>query len=103
MDHSLEFVYLYLKYLSKWNKSDSLTSIINHIEKHQDSYTEQQISELYSIAVFEYRDTIYERPQRQNPCAEISLEKNNILSLEECYSLYLEKNRDEKINEILND
>ena len=54
MNPKLEFIYLYLKYISNWNKSASLISVIQCVENKADEYTDEQIRELYSIALFEY-------------------------------------------------
>lgn len=90
MNNKLDFVYRYLRYLAQWNKSASLLSIIQSIENH-DEFSDDQITEFYHIAQYEYSDTI------------ALLDNREILSLPEMYSLILVKNRDEKINEILND
>ena len=86
----LEFIHLYLKYLNKWNKSASLTSILNSIDNYGYGSTHDELSELYSVAVFEYDDT-----QRDT--------KDKILSMMDIYSQILVANRDSKIDEILKD
>jgi transcription initiation factor IIE alpha subunit len=90
----VEFVYQYLKYLNRWNKSASLVSVIQSIEKNVDEFTDEQINELYSIAKFEYEDTVH---------AFKEFGDSDILTMEEIFSKMTIENREEKINYLIND
>ena len=84
----VELIYLYLKYLSRWNKSGSLTSIIDEMSKSLDWYSEH-MEEMVSICNLEYEDT-----------KEMTTEY--VMSLSELLSKINQMNRDKKIDSILN-
>ena len=90
----VEFVYQYLKYLNRLNRSASLVSVIQSIEKNVDEFTDEQINELYSIAKFEYEDTVHSFKEFGD---------SDILTMEEIYSKMTIENREEKINYLIND
>ena len=82
---TIDLFLIYLKYLSKWNKSASLISIICSIEKGHFS----DIGEIADISEWEYSDTK-------------ELTNDYVLSMEEVMNLIIERNRDKKIENILN-
>ena len=101
----VEFIYQYLKYLNRWNKSASLVSVIQSIEKNVDEFTDEQINELYSIARFEYVDTVKFNIFGVERCYFGFKEfgDSDILTMEEIYSKITIENREEKINYLINE
>ena len=56
-----EFVIYYLKYLTKWNKSASLLSVIESYEgrTNHPNHDKELLKTITEIAVFEHTDTQY--------------------------------------------
>lgn len=90
-----EFVLLYLKYLRQWNKSASLSSVIESVERRIDILTQEEINDLVSISVFEYTDT-QEMVDKLN-------NKDILMTLEDFYFRAVTLQREEKINTLLDE
>ena len=85
-----EFVIYYLKYLTKWNKSASLLSVIESYEgrTNHPNHDKELLKTITEIAVFEYTDTQ-------------DMTSDKVLSIEEVMGELRRKNRDKKLNNIL--
>lgn len=93
-----DFVIFYLKYLTKWNKSASLLSVIKEMSlKSKESYEnrtnhpkwdKELLKEITNIAIFEHTDTQ-------------DMTSDKVLSMEEVLSELTRKNRDKKLNKLL--
>jgi len=85
-----EFVIYYLKYLTKWNKSASLLSVIESYEgrTNHPNHDKELLKTITEIAVFEHTDTQ-------------SMTSDKVLSIEEVMGELRRKNRDKKLNNIL--
>lgn len=90
-----EFVLLYLKYLRQWNKSASLSSVIESVERRLNILTQEEINDLVSIAVFEYTDTQEMIDKLRN--------KDVLMTLEDFYFRAVTLQREEKINTLLDE
>ena len=86
---SAEFIIYYLKYLTKWNKSTSLLSVIESYElrTNHPSHDKDLLKTITEIAVFEHRDTQ-------------TMTSDKVLSIEEVMAELRRKNRDKKLNDI---
>jgi hypothetical protein len=96
---STEFIIYYLKYLTKWNKSTSLLSVIESYElqllaaslctprTNHPSHDKDLLKTITEIAVFEHRDTQ-------------TMTSDKVLSIEEVMAELRRKNRDKKLNDI---
>ena len=91
-----EFVIYYLKYLTKWNKSASLLSVIESYEgrsmilwgrTNHPNHDKELLKTITEIAVFEHTDTQ-------------SMTSDKVLSIEEVMAELRRKNRDKKLNDI---
>lgn len=89
---TLDFVLGYFKYLSKWNKSASLMSIINSFDHYYKNPTDDNMTELEIVADFEWDDTVKNFSNG-----------DDILSLNDMYNILITENRDKKINKILDE
>jgi len=85
-----EFVIYYLKYLTKWNKSASLLSVIESYEgrTNHPNHDKELLKTITEIAVFEHTDTQ-------------AMTSDKVLSIEEVMGELRRKNRDKKLNNIL--
>jgi hypothetical protein len=90
-----EFVLLYLKYLRQWNKSASLSSVVESVERRLNILTQEEIDDLVSIAVFEYTDTKEMIDKLRN--------KDVLMTLEDFYFRAVTLQREEKINTLLDE
>jgi len=90
-----EFVLLYLKYLRQWNKSASLSSVVESVERRLNILTQEEINDLVSIAVFEYTDTKQMKDKLRN--------KDVLMTLEDFYFRAVTLQREEKINTLLDE
>jgi 16S rRNA G527 N7-methylase RsmG len=92
MDNQLttsEFVINYLKYLTKWNKSASLLSIIDAYEnrKNHERWDKELLNSIINVATFEHTYTQ-------------DMTSDKVLSMEEVISELRRRNRDKKLNDI---
>lgn len=85
-----DFVIFYLKYLTKWNKSASLLSVIESYENRTNhpKWDKELLKEITNIAIFEHTDTQ-------------DMTSDKVLSMEEVLSELTRKNRDKKLNKLL--
>ena len=90
---TIEFVLAYYRYLSKWNNSASLASMIKHTDEllGLDNVEDSVMFDLESVANFEWLDT---KDNFSNG--------EEVMSLLDFYNLAVSISRDKKINDILN-
>ena len=89
-----EFVLLYLMYLQKWNKSASLSSVVESVESRIDNLSQEEVNDLVNIAVFEHSDTQEMIDKLRN--------KDVLMTLEDFYCKAVTLQREEKIKILLN-
>lgn len=84
------FILYYLKYLTRWNKTASLKSVIESYESRTNhpKWDKELLETLTNIAIFEHNDTQ-------------SMTSDKVMSMEEVLNELRKKNRDKKIKEIL--
>lgn len=90
-----EFVLLYLMYLQKWNKSASLSSVVESVERRIDNLSQEEVNDLVNIAVFEHSDTQEMIDKLRN--------KDVLMTLEDFYCKAVTLQREEKLNTLLNE
>ncbi len=88
-----EFVLLYLMYLQKWNKSASLSSVVESVERRIDNLSQEEINDLVNIAVFEHSDTQEMIDKLRN--------KDVLMTLEDFYCKAVTLQREEKLEYLL--
>lgn len=81
-----DFILIYLKYLTKWNQSETLLSIIKTVEEDRD-YVLNNYEEMLNIASFEY---IYSKEST----------KDYIMSMQTLMTI---ASRNCKLNELFNE
>lgn len=89
---TLDFILGYFKYLSKWNKSHSLASMIYSFDHYYKVANDKVMLELEIIAEFEMDDTIKNFANGEK-----------VMSMNDMYNLLIIENRDSKLNELLNE
>jgi translation elongation factor EF-1alpha len=91
MDNQLtsKFVINYLKYLTKWNKSPSLLSVIDAYENrsNHERWDKELLKSIIDVATFEHIDTQ-------------TITNDKVLSMEEVLSELRRRDRDKKLNDI---
>lgn len=88
-----EFVLLYLMYLQKWNKSASLSSVVESVERRIDNLSQEEMNDLVNIAVFEHSDTQEMIDKLRN--------KDVLMTLEDFYCKAVTLQREEKLEYLL--
>lgn len=85
-----EFVLYYLRYLTKWNKTASLQSVIDSYDTRTNhpKWDKELLNTLINVASFEYEDTQ-------------GMTSDKVMSMEEVLNELQRKNRDKKLNDIL--
>jgi hypothetical protein len=85
-----EFVLYYLRYLTKWNKTASLQSVIDSYDTRTNhpKWDKELLNTLINVATFEYSDTQ-------------SMTSDKVMSMEEVLNELQRRDRDKKLNDIL--
>lgn len=88
---TIQFITGYFEYLTQWNKSASVTSVIESLKRGR--FDDGDMTELELTANFEWADTV-------ENISDIS-EKRKVMTLEQFYILLISKARDRKIDDVL--